>query len=386
MDIEAESESLFSLICSNRALENSEAILRSPEIRDTRFAALFRELAEKGRQQQSDRVRRWLTRANMVLPSALFIQLYNQNAFYSEAIMQAFLRDQDDLPPYPDVLIMAMLSYQMNRLDDVNRALLSRDISDWTLLLEDFVKNEKMPEIIRGLSRPLRYYSGGTHTKLKLYDGYLTRLLPFFNLEAECLADLGGGYATADLNRITKKSFTSLDILSPDIRKGDPENLILRKQVNPWTAVLLTQDERREYIDRQAKIPWINWNVLDNTPLIERLGDHKSYGLTSFGFMSSSVRPLQNLTTATNAKFNVTSKNACRRIIELVALGKDVSLIAIERATMTVREQKAVALRWKDGRLLHYEAMKNPTKNLISKSLLVNSLKGGDHPLEKSNL
>jgi hypothetical protein len=104
--------------------------------------------------------------------------------------------------------------------------------------------------------------------------------------------------------------------------------------------------------------------VLEAKPLNAVIGDYDSYGFISCGFLTSSVRPWSDLAFVSEERFNTTSKESCRRIVELVATGKDVSLLAVERATAVIRDNKAFVLRWRDRRLISCEWMKNPSVNI----------------------
>ena len=279
---------------------------------------------------------------------------------------ECFVREPQDAVLYLEVLFMAILGLRMNRFDDVNAALATRKPEAWTSLVHDLVSEPSIPSMILSLKFPLRYYGGATNTTLKMYDGYFRRLFEGFNVNADLLVDLGGGYATSDINRVTGLQLTSLDLLSPDLETGDPDLLLLRKQVDPITTQLLNSSERREYIEKQKRVFWIPWNLLDEVPFLDLLGNVKSYGFVSTSFLTSTVRPFARQMDSGGHPHERTSDTAIRRLVELIALGKDVSLFTIEGASWSKRHLKAGLLRWQNRKLTLVRTLQNSDRDILS--------------------
>lgn len=260
--------------------------------------------------------------------------------------------DVNDTIPY---LYLLLLTIGHDQLGDprVNALLAGDDYAAWNELVRDIAHDPRTRAFLRSRSQPLRYYSGGTNTVLDLYDEHFDEhFARQFALDAAFLGDLGGGFATADLNRITGRRFTSLDIRSPDPYDSDPVGLPLRRWVNGRSR-MLEPAERRVYLEAQRAVPWIRWDVLERRAFVELLGDHPSYGFVSAGFLTSTVQPVTGAGTLHDrANFHGTTLLTLKRIAELVALGKDVSLFTIARPSNRPYYFKTCLLRWQDRRLV----------------------------------
>ena len=206
--------------------------------------------------------------------------------------------------------------------------------------------------------------SGYTNTILGVYDWISYKEyagetgFSEFPTSSEQFYDLGGGFATPDISRLLRHAFTSFDRLSPH-QLGRSLDLNFKVLVD-WSAryfgILetrpLTQSERESYFKLLQQTPWVNFDVFkDHFPT-----QFQSYFITSFGFMSSTVRsdsehaPYQKFKGV--EAYDFTFYMAVRRVIELVALGKDVDLFAYQRASERSYRYRTVFLSFRKHRLV----------------------------------
>jgi hypothetical protein len=217
---------------------------------------------------------------------------------------------------------------------------------------ELFSDASRIEEWLRKKRMGLRYYAGATNTVVGMYDGIFSDAstgATTLNLDADRCLDLGGGFNTSEIERLTGQSFYSADIIAPDMRLSDPD-IVLQKNSRNGTRSILRDNEHQAYIKRQSAIGYLPFDVLlDSFP-----DEAQSYLIISAGFITSTVRP--NLTShqmipSQELGHVALSIHGVMRVMELVQKGKDVDFFTIQRATRRHYKYKTCLLRWRSGKL-----------------------------------
>ncbi|WP_419688224.1 hypothetical protein ACN22W_30020 [Burkholderia theae] len=322
------------------------------ETQGTRLGELLEDLRAHGNHKQIGIVKSWIA-TGAGRPWALYLlKLFNRDVGHAHDIVRALLRDTADGPPYLFVFLIVLAAFY-RRDRNVYRALEFSEHARWRNIVNGIVTDGDAAQFIRKLPMPIRYYGGGTNTVLGLYDAnFSSPSFDGFNLNAEFLGDLGGGFATADISRATGREWVSLDVNSANPYDHDPDRLIIRHVTPAGRHALLDEDRRWAYIDEQAKIEYRKWSVLDGRPLSEVIGDRKSYSFVSTGFWTSTVRPIDPQRATDRHTYRDTSAMASLRLAELAATGRHVSLFTIERATSVHRRFKTCLMEWRDRKLV----------------------------------
>lgn len=224
-----------------------------------------------------------------------------------------------------------------------------------------FEQKNSILEWLEKKKQPLTFYGGFTNTVLNIYDEYFISLFPKDDYAA--YFDIGGGFNTSDVNRLTGKQFTSLDRLSPLFTDYD-DQLIIRKIISDKSrgkiTVCLNNKEMETYLENQSRVPWIKTDLSDDS----LPATHDSYCIVSTGFMTSTFglshkmheewcsEPIDK-----DLKYVVTSLVSMYRVLELVAAGKRVQLFCVNRAGSRVYSHKAVLLEWNGGKITNFKAI-----------------------------
>jgi hypothetical protein len=212
-------------------------------------------------------------------------------------------------------------------------------------------------------TRSLRQYAGNANPTLGLYDWitypqYAEKVgLNRFRQDADVYYDLGGGFETPEVKRLLGHDFVSFDVLSPKMaRKFN----LLAFQLDSWRKPSLDQErvhtlkalDHEAYLAKLDQIPFRHFNIFEDSFLPK----HKSYFITSFDFLGSAVGThaenafyMQNNTIP---KIFATTYVGVRRIIELVALGKDVDLFAVLGSPYRLYRFQTVYLSFRNHRLV----------------------------------
>jgi hypothetical protein len=194
----------------------------------------------------------------------------------------------------------------------------------------------------------LKRIAGETTTNCTLYDWLLTEtniddeeaVMHDVIQAADVAYDLGGGYATPYMSLLFKKPMVCADVTDPTSAVVDP--IMIKPPENMNVA---------GYLDLLQQQPWLEFDVnTSRFPL-----DYNSYFITSFGFATSTVAPIDD----TQTWFDITY-NAIKRIIELAAEGKDVYFILYGRPTVRVHVNKIIAMRFVDKQLVHNWTYEDP--------------------------
>ena len=327
-------------------------ILKHRSLHQSRFDKWYDNLGEKEKLIVST----WLTAAN---GEALWHPFVKFNAEpKTQDIFELFL-EQKPHPPYLTLLCLNLIKQIFGHTND-DMAIITRDpmlLLEWHGKL--FSDKERIINWLEGSKKPLRYYSGSTNTILNRYDMHLKNVS--INRDAEAYYDLGGGYNTSEINRIFGKDFTSLDLVHPLISKYD-EDLIIRKRVSSILNVCLNKLEMDQYIERQKAVKYMQFNTA-----VQSIPNHfNSYVIASTGFMTSTVK--MNKKTEDNwcaelieknNRYTVTSIVAMHRVIELVAAGKHVQLVTLNRASSRLYSHRVVSIEWHDGKIIKHTILPN---------------------------
>ena len=280
------------------------------------------------------------------------IDLYNRDWGDSRRVLQMLLHAEKRPPPYHWLVLVNMLHGRLGLSHDELHHLACGRFERFAHWIDVLLADHELAEQwLASKPQPLRFYGGATNTVLGLYDEIFknaqtgaTRL----RKRAERRFDLGGGFATAEIERLTGASYTSADLLSPVLEDYDPELVIHETR----GAHQVPADGRRRsaHLAAQRRVVRLPFDVLsDSLPT-----DARSYTIVSTGFMTSTVRPLKRPKSWKGTRFGHVglSVHAVLRVVELAALGKDVDLFTIQRATSRSYKYKTCLLRWRRGRLV----------------------------------
>lgn len=274
---------------------------------------------------------------NQVVQSAFLA--YEQDANVRQWIN--FFHEQDDKNrvPYLHVMLKSLWN-----LTGKKQAI--RTVEGVTALLADTAVHKIILDAVE-LNR-LKEIGGATNTVPGHYDWILTAEDKMVRpdlatiAEADYRADLGGGYATADISRLLGAQFISHDLTDP--KTFSPE--LLYRENDP-VYVAAVQATPFQYFDVfESKFPQ---------------GKGK-YVITSFGFLISTVTSTSD--SEANGKNVVSTLLAgLERVLELVASGAEVYCYWYSRASRRLYQNAAIQLWWKDGRLVKSKIASRPFSN-----------------------
>lgn len=167
--------------------------------------------------------------------------------------------------------------------------------------------------------------------------------------DADYDIDLGGGFATPEISEIFSRSFVSYDILDP-------------KRVSDWglhlpAALGISEDVVRRHRQALLTQAFHQFDVFtDRFPV-----DGQAYNIVSFGFLNSPVNSVSVHQPALPLPLKrfATLVAGLRCILELVRLGKSVSLVAVSRPDLPLMN-RIVHLRFEKGRILDISLPPHP--------------------------
>ncbi len=325
----------------------------------TAYEQWLDQLEADGRHRKSVMAGRWLMANGIGRQKVTLypIFLFNRNYGRTRSLFDLLLNVEKNPPPYLDILIVNLLHQvlglshtELHALFGGNFGAIARQMN---VLFADRDGKFERWLLKTGDRQKLRFYGGETNTFLGLYDSIAADPETGFrdiNREASRRYDLGGGFGTADMERLLGQSLVSADIMEPRMERYDPELVIqtVSSEGYRWIADTMVQSEYRA---RQSEVEYLKFDVLeDSFPT-----DVESYVIISAGFMTSTVRPTtrpQWMKHGAGAGHLAISVHAVERVIELVAQGKDVDLFAIQRATNRSYKYKTCFLQWRSGNLV----------------------------------
>lgn len=281
------------------------------------------------------------------------IFLFNRDYGQSRKIFNKFLTYEKTPPPYLDLvwanLFHEALGLSYTEIQDLLGGPFQRVAQHMNTLLDD--RNNIVETWLKNKRQSLRFYGGKTNTIIGLYDRIFADKatgIDYFNKDAARRYDLGGGFNTCEIERLFGRSFVSADIKSPWADEHDPD-IIIQEVSSSGRIVIADTETHSRHFAKQARVGYLKFNVLDDAfPL-----DAESYSIVSTGFMTSTVRA--NIGRELKKKGHghiLLSLHAILRVVELAALGKDVDLFTVQRATSRSYKYKTCLLQWRRGRMI----------------------------------
>ncbi len=279
------------------------------------------------------------------------IFLFNRNMWQCKKVLRFFLKDKEH-PPYLAILFFNLfrqaLGISHTELHHMSRGA----FAEFTPLYKRLMTTDAVWDWAANRKQSFHFYGGQTNTILGGYDLVFNNKdvgMEFFNREAEARFDIGGGFNTSEIERLTQCRFTCADVRSPYLRDYD-DDLVMRIAGAANRLWIADDDTRHAFLERQDRVAWHPFDVYtDSFP------DASSYAFVSTGFMTSTVRPSKVEARAKLRHSGLggvsTSFHGLMRVMEKVAQGKDVDLFTLQRASGRVYKYKTVLLQWRGGRL-----------------------------------
>jgi hypothetical protein len=284
------------------------------------------------------------------------IFLYNRDYGGTRTALAQTLT-QESPPPYLYLIFLNAFRQALELSHDDIAALpfRGRRFEETARVFNELLGGNTMQEWLAHKKQPMRFYGGSTNTVLGLYDSVFadpSTGLDFFNRSAQVRYDLGGGFNTAEIERLMGCSFVSADILTPRCEDYDAD--LCFQLVGPDGKRRIAGSHAREaHLERQRWVKHLRFDAMsDSFP-----DDADSYAIVSTGFMTSTVRPHAKrgewrAEAASGVGHLCLSVHAIARVLELVRTRKAVDLFTIQRASSRLYKYKTVLLQWRKGNLL----------------------------------
>ncbi len=322
--------------------------LEFPNVTGTLYEQWLDETVRRGQNVQHGALLNWLLVAP---PKYVLYLIFLFNSRYGETwkVLRRLLKsEKKNPPPYLFRVIPNILLHYYPADEVASLVENSGDLERWAPYIRELTRSaEKVEKWLAEKAQPIRFYGGKTNTVLGMYDAYFDdktgakRLNP----DADVYYDLGGGYNTPEIRRLTGFPFISADLNSPRLEEHDSRLLLVRKVAGKEVA--LPEAERAEYLKSLRETPYLKFDVFENAfP-----ESYDSYVIASTGFLTSTVRPNVSVSGFERNGDLLTSAMAVWRVLRLVQLGKDVDLFTIQRATKRPYAYKTVFLQFRAGRV-----------------------------------
>jgi hypothetical protein len=334
--------------------------VRISNVHDTAIERLAQRLEAEGNIYRAVMLANWCTIRQGHIPNyALY--LYNADYKHTRRILEHLLLGEKLAPPYIKLVLLNMLHQGLGLGHDQLHELTSQPFYRLVPWINRMFADDHVFGWLNDKRQPIRFYGGVTNTILGFYDPLFADPAvgtEFINRAAERRYDLGGGFNTAEIERLVGCSFVSADLMTPRMADHDPELIMLDCRTSKHGRVA-TEAARREFFARQDRVEHLPFDVFkDSFPT-----DAGSYTIVSAGFLTSNLRPSSDY----SAKIKgsrlgtlATSMHALARVLELVALGKSVDLFTIQRATSRVFHYKTCLLQWREGKLVRLMTTVDP--------------------------
>lgn len=334
--------------------------VRISNIHDTAIERLAERLESDNQHYRAVMLANWATIRQGHIPNyALY--LYNADYGSSRRILEHMLTGEQWAPPYLKLAVLNMLHQSVGLSHDRLHELTSRRFRVLAPWINRLFADDRVFEWLHAKRQPIRFYGGVTNTLIGFYDQLFADPAvgaAFIQREAERCYDLGGGFNTAEIERLVGCRFVSADLMTPHLADYDPELIMLEYRPRTYSPVA-NEAARREFLARQDRVAHLPFDVFqDSFPT-----DASSYTIVSAGFMTSTLRPPSDYDREIkHARLGTiaTSVHAIARVIELVALGKRVDLFTIQRATSRVFHYKTCLLQWREGKLVRLMTTVDP--------------------------
>jgi hypothetical protein len=328
---------------------------------DTLMERRIEALKAEGKKYRALIMANWATASQSDL-SFYTLFLYNVRYRGSHAVLEHLLTGEGAAPPYLRLVMLNILRQSVGLShDDLHRLSLApfAELSPW---VNRVFHDDAVFAWFARKKKSIRFYGGVTNTALGLYDELLASPevgAEHLDRKAELRFDLGGGFNTSEIERLLGCTFVSADLMSPRLRDQDEELILLDRPDLNKPAVVADEATRARFLARQDEVEHLPFDVFkDSFPLHAR-----SYSIVSAGFMTSNLRP----TAAESREIKAarlgtlsTSVHAILRVMELVAAGKSVDLLTIQRASSRVFAYKTCLLQWREGKLVRLLTTDDP--------------------------
>ena len=342
----------------------SRVVQAESVVRGTAFGRWFTRLRRAG-DRRALVLLQWCTASRA--PVALYpIRLYNEDFGDARRIFRMLLEQEKEPPPYLWLVVLNVLHARLGLSHTNLHRLVAGPFPELgrslRLLFSDW---RRWRDWLASKPQSLRFYGGATNTILGLYDDIFADARTGarrLNRRAQLRFDIGGGFDTSEIERLTRASFVSADIVSPVVEHYDPEIVIhVTGERQPLPADDVT---RAAHLARQRSVAHLPFDVLEDS--FPR--DAGSYAFVSAGFMTSTVRPLRNAKSWRGTRLGhvALSAHAIHRVVEIAAAGKDVDLFTIQRATRRSYKYKTCLLQWREGRLVTLVTTDDPTERALA--------------------
>ena len=289
---------------------------------------------------------RWRDRRSRLGHYLLF--LYNMNYGNSRKVLNVLVRR--DIAPPQIHLLLANIAFDLYPLSlEQKNVLLDYKLETWADYLNDLFGGDKIEKWMRDF-RPDHQYDNGirTNTVIGVFDRFFAGPYGFagFNREADVFYDLGGGYNTPEMNRVTGLPFTCLDTYSP---RNVNSRVLICKMIDGRTLAL-PRDERDEYVKKLQAVDYTLFDVCSS----EFPSQYSSYGIVTTGFLLATPYARQAtdiVELSPDVRWLYISVMGIHRILQLISRGKSVDLFSVQRGASRPFCHDVVFLRWRNHRL-----------------------------------
>lgn len=277
--------------------------------------------------------------------------------------------------PYFEVLVQnAVLSIFGTAVGSLDRL-----AEEWLpKLLDEHARLRGWVDEIVARGDRLKHYGGDTNTILGVYDWIRDDPTLGFDRvprDADERFDLGAGFGTPYVESLFGMSFVALDLTAP--AEARRLGLAIAEQRGRRAArVALDGDAREAYLRRLDGQAWRHYDVFEE-PLP---ATGKRVLVVSFGFLSSTVVSLSPHKRQLPARLRPleTTYTAIRRVIDLAAEGRDVSLLTVQRATARAYMNRALFVRFADRALVDWGVAAEPHQGVLVRGVVPIARERGD--------
>lgn len=278
--------------------------------------------------------------------------LYNRDFGRTRELMRRLLTAERAPPPYLLLVFLHLFRQALGKTHTEISQLVVGPFRRVAQLFHRLFTTDAVDHWLATKRQPLVYYGGQTNTVLGAYDeicGDPTTGFPTLARDAEIAYDIGGGFATSELERLVGRPMVSADIRSP--RPADYDGDLIVRHYAPGRLSIADDATRDAFLARQDRVGYLPFNVFqDSFP-----PDARSYLIISTGFLTSTIPAGRGAKSqaivAAGLGPMATTVHGVARVLELVARGKDVDLFTIQRASGRVYKYKTCLLAWRGGRL-----------------------------------
>lgn len=347
--------------------EWEQKIKTTPEINrtDTAFERKICDLLAENKRLKAGTLHRWLLGAGIIHSFLVYYPLFLFNSDFADArsIFDLFIEREITPPPYMGIFGLNLFRQVLGLSHTEIKKLIEGDFYHVAHMYRKlFADARPISHWMEIKKQPLQFYGGGpSNIRLGFYDRYFADHSTSFHLvnrTAERAYDLGGGFNTSEIESLLGRRCISADIVPPSLENLDPD-IIIQKTSPIINVTCLDDVERERYLLQQSRVEYTSFDVFKNSfPT-----DANSYVITSMGFVASTVRSKSNHVPGSEQEdefhstlnSSSTSMHGIYRVLELVAKGKDVDFMTVQRATGRVFKYRTCFFQWRLGRLVSFK-------------------------------